>query len=69
MSILLWLVGALFVLYIVYTTYMATVLKWEDEQSVGLGYYGLSRAGRDAFKERLRTHARRLRPILALNAI
>jgi len=68
MSAILWLVGIVLVSYIAYTTYMATVLKWEDEQSVGLGYYGLSRAGRDAFKERLRTHARRLRPILALNA-
>jgi len=65
--VLVWLVVALVVAYIAYTTYLATVLKWEDEQSVGLGYYGLSPEGRAAFKERLRTHARRLRPILALN--
>ena len=68
MSFVLWPLGVAIVGYIGYTMYMATVLKWEDEQSVGLGYYGLPLAGRDAFKERLRTHARRLRPILALNA-
>jgi len=68
MSYVLWPLGIAFFAYIAYTMYMATVLKWEDEQSVGLGYYGLPLAERHAFKERLRTHARRLRPILALNA-
>lgn len=71
MSILLWLLwlfALAIVAYLGYTTYMATVMKWEDEQSVGLGYYGLSLAERHAFKARLRTHARRLRPILALNS-
>lgn len=68
MSYVLWLLGIAFIGYIAYSTYMATVLKWEDEQSVGLGYYGLPLAERHAFKERLRGHARRLRPLLALNA-
>ncbi len=68
MSSLLWLLALAVIAYIAYTTYMATVMKQEDEQSVGLGYYGLPLAERHAFKERLRTHARRLRPILALNA-
>ena len=58
---LLWIPGALLAAYIAYTMYLATVLKWEDEQTVGLAYYGLPLAGRNAFKERLRAHARRLR--------
>ncbi|MCC6930030.1 MAG: sulfotransferase domain-containing protein [Gemmatimonadaceae bacterium] len=65
---LLWLPAALIAAYIAYTMYLATVLKWEDEQTVGLAYYGLPLAGRNAFKERLRAHARRLRPLIQFNA-
>ena len=71
MTLVWWLLTALAVLfagYITYGVYLATVLKWEDEQTVGLNYYGLSPAGRAAFKEKLRRHARRLAPILKLNA-
>jgi Sulfotransferase domain len=68
MSLVFWLLGAAIVAYVGYTMYMATVLKWEDEQTVGLAYYGLPLAKRNAFKEQLRSHARRLRPILAVNA-
>lgn len=68
MSFVLWLVGAVIVGYVAYSTYLAMVLKWEDEQTVGLAYYGRTLAERNAFKDRLRAHARRLRPILALNA-
>lgn len=68
MSLVLWLLGAIIVGYVAYTTYLAMVLKWEDEETVGLGYYGRSLAERNAFKDRLRAHARRLRPILALNS-
>jgi hypothetical protein len=68
MSVLLWLLGGAVVAYIGYTMYLATILKWEDEQTVGLAYYGKPLAERNRFKEQLRTHARRLRPILALNA-
>lgn len=71
MTLVWWILGglgALFVLYVVYGTYLATVLKWEDEQSVGLAYYGLPPAGRAAFKETLRNHARRLAPLIRLNA-
>ena len=60
--------AAVVIAYIVYTMYLATVLKWEDEQTVGLAYYGLPLAGRNAFKERLRAHARRLRPLIQFNA-
>lgn len=71
MTLFWWIVGALalgFVAYVAYGVYLAMVLKWEDERTVGLNYYGLPPAGRDAFKERLRAHARRLRPLLRLNA-
>lgn len=71
MAIVWWIVGiaaALFVGYLAYGVYLAMVLKWEDEQTVGLNYYGLPPAGRAAFKEKLRVHARRLAPILRLNA-
>ena len=60
---LLWIPAAVVIAYIAYTMYLATVLKWEDEQTVGLAYYGLPLAGRNAFKEKLRAHARRLRPL------
>ncbi|MBL8960515.1 MAG: sulfotransferase domain-containing protein [Gemmatimonadetes bacterium] len=71
MSALWWILGAAgaaFVGYLAYGTYLAYVLKWEDEQSVGLAYYGRTPEGRAAFKEELRGHARRLGPILRLNA-
>ena len=71
MSVLWWtlgLLGALIVLFIVYGTWLASVLKWEDEQTVGLNYYGLPKEGRAAFKAKLRGHARRLSPIIRLNA-
>lgn len=71
MSVLWWILGGLavvFAAWVVYGTYLAGVLKWEDEQTVGLAYYGLPPEGRAAFKERLRAHARRLAPIIRLNA-
>jgi hypothetical protein len=42
------------------------VLKWEDEQTRGLAYYGQPAAERERFKAKLRGHARRLYPILRL---
>lgn len=68
MSLVFWLLGLAVVGYVAYTTYLAMVLKWEDEQTVGLAYYGRPLAERNAYKEQLRARARRLRPILALNA-
>ncbi len=71
MTVLWWILGAIGILFagfLVYNTYLAWVLRWEDEQTTGLAYYGLPPAGRAQFKERLRAHARRLAPILKLNA-
>jgi hypothetical protein len=71
MIVLWWVLGitgVLVLLFVVYGTWLASVLKWEDEHTVGLNYYGLPQAGRDAFKARLRGHARRLSPIIRLNA-
>ena len=70
MQILWWLLGAIGValaLYIAFGVYLAMVLRWEDEQSLGLRYYGLDPAGRQRFRDRLRRHARLLAPILWLN--
>jgi hypothetical protein len=69
MVILWWilgLIGLVFVLYLVATVYLALVLRWEDEQTVGLNYYGRTPAGRAQFKEQLRAKANRLGPLLRL---
>src|SRR5213593_4482072 len=55
-------------LYLLGTIYLAIILRWEDEHTVGLGYYGLSAAERARFKRRLRFHALLLSPLLWLNA-
>lgn len=71
MHVLWWVGGAVAGLgaaYVGLNVYLATVLRWEDEQTIGLAYYGRPRAERDRFKAALRGHARRLRPLLALNA-
>ncbi len=62
------LVGVLIAFIVVQSIYLGAVLKWEDEQSVGLGYYGRTPDGREAFKRSLRLHARLLSPLLKLNA-
>jgi len=54
--------------YLALSIYLGVVLKWEDEQTVGLGYYGRPRAERERFKRRLRFHARLLAPLLWLSA-
>ena len=60
--------GALVALYIAFTVYLAVVLRWEDEQTVGLNYYGLPAEKRAQFKRTLRRHARLLAPLLWLNS-
>ncbi len=60
--------GVLLLLFVIQGVYLSTVLRWEDEETVGLKYYGLPLAGRDRFKRTLRRHAKLLRPILWLNA-
>jgi hypothetical protein len=70
MHILWWslaLLGGIVALYIVLGVYLALVLRWEDERTVGLAYYGASQAERDRFKRTLRRHARLLSPMLRLN--
>jgi hypothetical protein len=44
--------------------YLAFVLKWNDERTVGLNYFGLSASSRDRFKRDLVRHAILLYPIL-----
>ncbi|MEO6447140.1 MAG: sulfotransferase domain-containing protein [Gemmatimonadaceae bacterium] len=68
MSQLFWFLGLVVVLYVVWSVYLAMVMKWEDEETVGLGYYGRTRALRDSYKKTLRRHAFFLRPILLVNS-
>ena len=66
-----WILGAvgfLVFLYVAWSVYLGLVLRWEDEHSVGLAYYGLPPAERARFKRRLRFHAILLQPLLWLNA-
>lgn len=59
------IVAGLFVLFwAAQARHMSAVLKWEDRETVGLAYFGRSLEGRRAFKDALRRHARRLRPLL-----
>jgi hypothetical protein len=67
--VLLWIglaIGLIVLFLIAQMVYLSVVLSWEDQQTRGLGYYGLEPAGRAAFKRRLRTHARILHPVLRL---
>ncbi len=67
MRIVWWTLGTVVGLYVVWTVYLALVLRWEDERTVGLGYYGQGPAGRERFKRRLRLHAVLLSPLLRIN--
>jgi hypothetical protein len=60
--------GAFVAWYVVWTVYLAVVLRWEDDASVGLGYYGRTPEGRERYKRSLRRHARLLAPLLWLNS-
>ncbi len=69
MAVLGWLaalVGALFSLVLIGSVYLSVVLKWGDEQTRGLGYYGRPAVERERFKRTLRRQARLLYPILRL---
>ena len=52
--------------FVIELIYLAAVLRWEDEKTRGLGYYGLSADRREQFKRTLRRHAVLLSPILHL---
>ena len=43
----LWIIGIAVGLVVLSMIHLALVLRWEDEQSVGLRYYGLDQAARD----------------------
>jgi hypothetical protein len=62
----LWILGLGVGLIVLSMIHLAMVLRWEDEQTVGLRYYGQDAAGRERFKRRLRFHALLLAPLLAL---
>lgn len=68
MGTILAVVGILIAVVVTLSIYLAVVLRWEDEQTVGLAYYGRPPAERDRFKRTLRRHAALLSPILWLNA-
>lgn len=64
---MLWIVVGLVALYVLLGIYMAAVLKWEDEQTVGLRYYGRPLPERERFKRVLARHATLLSPLIWLN--
>lgn len=66
LSTVLWIVGVVFGLIVISMIHLGLVLRWEDEHTVGLRYYGLDSAGRERFRNRLRFHAMLLAPMLAL---
>jgi Sulfotransferase domain len=67
MSWLYWTLGTVVALFIAMAIYLATVLKWEDEQTVDLKYYGRSLAERQRFKRTLARHASILAPMVWLS--
>jgi hypothetical protein len=64
---LLALLGLGVVFVVAQSLYLSAILKWEDAQTVGLGYYGRSPSERARFKRQLARHARLLSPIIKLN--
>ena len=68
MSFLAWLLLGALILYVAMRLYLATVLRWEDEQTTGLKYFGRSREQREQFKQTLARHASLLSPVLWLSS-
>ena len=69
MTVTLWVIAALAALVValvVAYTRLSVALKREDDETVGLAYYGRSRAGREAYAREVAATARRLRPLLRL---
>lgn len=58
--------GTIVLILIGQAIHLSVVLTWENEQTKGLGYYGLPPDARARFKQKLRRHARLLYPILRL---
>lgn len=68
-SVLTWVAivgGGLIVFLVAQFLYLSVVLAWEDQKTVGLGYYGLAYEARIAFKRTLHRHAVLLFPILRI---
>ncbi len=61
-----WLVAGAVGFAVLQVLSLSIVLRWGDERTVGLRYYGLSTAARNRFKRTLRIQARLLTPILRL---
>lgn len=68
MRTLWWTLGSLLGLYVLGTVYLALVLRWEDERTRGLAYYGKGPDGRAAYRRWLRFHALLLAPLLRVNS-
>ncbi len=60
--------GALVLVYFLFGIYLALVIRWGDERTIGLGYYGRSPRERERFKRVLGIHAAILAPFLRLAA-
>jgi aryl sulfotransferase len=68
-SVLTWVAiisGGLVAFLVAQFLYLSVVLAWEDQKTVGLGYYGLPLGARAAFKRTLHRHAVLLFPILRI---
>ena len=68
MALLLWIAIGLVILYVAMSLWLATVLKWEDDQTVGLNYFGRPLKDRERFKRSLARHASLLAPMLWINS-
>lgn len=62
----IWIGVAIVVFLVGQMIHLATVMAWEDQQTVGLGYFGRSREDRASFKSALGLQARLLTPIMAV---
>ena len=65
MRTVLWILGLAVGAIVLSMLHLAMVLRWEDEQTIGLRYYGRDAAERERFKRRLRLQALLLAPVLA----
>jgi hypothetical protein len=61
-----WFLVVVVTLFIAMGIYLAMVMKWSDDQTVGLNYYGRPLKERERFKRTLARHATLLSPMLWL---
>lgn len=67
MTWVVWFLVVAVSLFIAMGIYLAIVMKWADDQTVGLKYYGRPLVERERFKRVLARHATLLSPMLWLN--